>query len=134
MAAIVGVVLAWPDRDSEWRSVVGAALFLSGAAVVVLAARALGAGLTPFPRPSPDGRFVDRGPYSVVRHPVYSGGVLVFSGIPLALSPWALVGTAALTVVWGLKARVEERFLAATYSGYEDYRAQVRYRLAPFVY
>jgi protein-S-isoprenylcysteine O-methyltransferase Ste14 len=77
---------------------------------------------------------VQQGPYSVVRHPVYSGGILVFAGISLALSPWSLAGTAALAVLWGLKARVEERFLAATYPGYADYAAQVRFRLAPFVY
>jgi cystathionine beta-lyase/cystathionine gamma-synthase len=73
-------------------------------------------------------------PYSVVRHPIYSGGILVFTGISLALSPWALAGTAALAVLWALKARVEERFLAATYPGYEDYSTHVRYRLVPFVY
>ena len=134
MAAIVGVVLARPDSDSAWRSVVGAALFLSGVGVVVLAARALGSGLTPFPRPSLDGRLVERGPSSAVRHPVYSGGVLVFSGIALARSPWALVGVAVLAVVWALKARVEERFLVEAYPGYADYCTRTRFRLAPFVY
>lgn len=134
MAAIVGAVIAWPDGDSIWRSGLGAASFLAGTVVVVLAARALGSSMTPFPRPVRAGQLVDDGPYAFVRHPVYSGGILVFAGIPLALSPWALAGTATLAVVWGLKARVEERFLAATYPGYADYSAQVRYRLVPIVY
>ena len=93
MAAIVGAVIAWPDRDSTWRSALGALLFLSGTLVVILAARALGSSMTPFPRPARGGQLVDDGPYAFVRHPVYSGGILVFGGIPLALSPWALVGT-----------------------------------------
>ncbi len=134
MAAIVGAVIAWPDRDSTWRSALGALLFLSGTLVVILAARALGSSMTPFPRPARGGQLVDDGPYAFVRHPVYSGGILVFGGIPLALSPWALAGTAALAVLWALKARVEERFLAATYPEYADYSSQVRFRLVPFVY
>ena len=134
MLVTLGIVVAWPDRHSGWRSVAGAVLFVSGAAVVVLSARALGSGLTPFPRPAPAGQFVDRGPYAVVRHPVYSGGILIFAGISLALSPWALLGTAMLVVIWALKSRVEERFLEAHYPAYAEYCAHTRYRLVPFVY
>ena len=120
MAAIVAIVIVWPDGDSSWRSVVGALLFLAGVVVVFLAARALGSSLTPFPRP--------------VRHPVYSGGLLVFGGIPLALSPWALVGTGLLAVVWALKSRVEERFLRERYPAYADYSGRTRFRLIPYLY
>ena len=69
-----------------------------------------------------------------MRHPIYSGGILVFGGIPLALSPWALVGAGVLALVWALKARVEERFLANRYPAYAEYSARVRFRLVPFVY
>lgn len=134
MAAIVAAVVVWPDGDATWRSAIGAALFAAGTVVVLAAARALGSGLTPFPRPAQGGALVQRRPYAVVRHPVYSGGILVFAGIPIALAPWALLGTAVLAVVWALKARVEERFLAASYPGYADYCTRTRYRLIPFVY
>ena len=50
------------------------------------------------------------------------------------LSPWALVPTAVLAVVWALKASVEERFLVARYPGYAGYCERTRYRLVPFVY
>ncbi len=134
MAAIVAFVLAWPDGGSSGRSVLGAVLFLAGVAVVFLAARALGSSLTPFPRPVRSGRLVDDGPYAIVRHPVYSGGILVFAGIPLALSPWALVGTGLLAVTWALKSRVEERFLLARYPEYGAYCERVRYRVVPYLY
>ena len=134
MVAIVAFVVAWPDGGSSWRSVLGAVLFLAGVAVVFLAARALGSSLTPFPRPVRSGRLVDDGPYAIVRHPVYSGGLLVFGGIPLALSPWALVGTGLLGVTWALKSRVEERFLRDRYPTYAAYSERVRYRLVPYVY
>ena len=134
MAAIVAIVIVWPDGDSSWRSVVGALLFLAGVVVVFLAARALGSSLTPFPRPVRAGQLVDEGPYAVVRHPVYSGGLLVFGGIPLALSPWALAGTGLLAVVWALKSRVEERFLRERYPAYLAYCERTRHRLVPYLY
>ena len=99
-----------------------------------MAGRALGAGFTPFPKPADEGQLVEDGPYRVVRHPVYSGGILFAAGIALALSPWALVLTAVLAAVWALKARVEERFLAPRYPGYAEYCTRTRYRLVPYVY
>ena len=137
VAAILAVGLVapgWPDSARWPLKGAGALLVFAGAFVIALAARALGSGLTPFPKPATDGALVEEGPYAVVRHPVYSGGILVAAGISFALSPWALVGTAALALVWALKARVEERFLAAHYPAYADYRMRTRYRLVPFVY
>jgi protein-S-isoprenylcysteine O-methyltransferase Ste14 len=134
MAGIVAFVVAWPEGGSSGRSVLGAVLFVAGVAVVFLAARALGSSLTPFPRPVRSGRLVDDGPYAIVRHPVYSGGILVFAGIPLALSPWALVGTGLLAFTWALKSRVEERLLRARYAEYGAYSERVRYRLVPYLY
>jgi protein-S-isoprenylcysteine O-methyltransferase Ste14 len=137
IAAIVVVGLlapGWPDGAHWWLKGAGLASLFCGALVLVSAGRALGSGFTPFPKPAERGALVEEGPYGFVRHPVYSGGLLAAAGISLALSPWSLVLTAALAVVWALKASVEERFLTARYPGYADYRARVRYRLVPFVY
>jgi protein-S-isoprenylcysteine O-methyltransferase Ste14 len=137
MAAILvlGVVgPGWPDDARWWLKGVGALLVFAGALVFVKAGRALGSGLTPFPRPPADGAVVDTGPYAVVRHPIYSGGLLFATGISLALSPWALAATGALALVWALKAGVEERFLRESFPGYSDYCARVRFRLVPYLY
>ena len=125
LAAILVVGLlapGWPDGARWWLKGAAVLLVFGGALVVVQAGRALGAGLTPFPKPADDSELVEDGPYAVVRHPVYTGGILFAAGISLALSPWALAVTAVLAVVWALKARVEERFLAARYPAYADYR------------
>ena len=124
----------WPEGARWWLKGAGALLLFGGALVLALAGRALGSGFTPFPKPAEGGALVEEGPYAVVRHPVYSGGLLIAAGISLALSPWALVPTVALAVVWALKASVEERFLGARYPGYADYCERTRYRLVPFVY
>jgi protein-S-isoprenylcysteine O-methyltransferase Ste14 len=109
-------------------------LALAGGILAVVAGRALGGALTPFPRPNHRARIVERGPYRVVRHPIYAAGGLFLAGVSLASSPVALALTAVLLVVWGLKARVEERFLLEALPGYGDYMERTRYRLVPHVY
>jgi protein-S-isoprenylcysteine O-methyltransferase Ste14 len=75
------------------------------------------------------------GPYALVRHPMYSGGLLLFLGIALALgSWWGLVpGLAILAlIIWRLTD--EERYLSDHLSGYREYCAKVTHRLIPYVW
>ena len=139
--ALMGGILAvgvagpgWPDSARWWLKGAGVLLVFGGVLVVVGAARALGRGMTPYPRPADAGELVDTGPYAVVRHPVYTGAILLFAGVSLALSPWALAGTGLLAVLWALKSRVEERFLRERYPAYAGYSERTRYRLIPYVY
>ena len=137
LGAVVAVGLVapgWPDAARWWLKGAGVLLVFAGALVMTLASRALGRGFTAFAKPAASAELVEHGPYAVVRHPIYSGGLLFAAGIALALSPWAVVPTALLAVVWALKASVEERFLGARYPGYDDYRQRTRYRLIPYVY
>jgi len=137
-ALMVGVVALgilgpqWPARSLF--AVVGIFVAAAGAGVAIAAGRAHQGSLTPFPRPSPGVAIVESGPYRVVRHPIYSGGILFFSGISLALSPVALAVTGLLALVWALKARVEESFLLAAHPRYAAYSQRTRSRLVPFVY
>jgi protein-S-isoprenylcysteine O-methyltransferase Ste14 len=132
---VVGLLTpGWPDSARWWLKGAGVLLVFAGALVIVQAARALGSGLTPFPKPPEAGTLVEDGPYRFVRHPVYSGGILFAAGLSLALSPLALVPTAALAVAWALKASVEERFLRERFPAYHKYSSRVRYRLIPYVY
>jgi len=80
-------------------------------------------------------KVVSTGPYAVVRHPMYAGGLLYLAATPLALgSYWGLLAFAALLpfLVWRLLD--EEQFLARDLPGYREYRQRIRYRLVPFVW
>jgi protein-S-isoprenylcysteine O-methyltransferase Ste14 len=78
---------------------------------------------------------VSTGPYAVVRHPMYTGALVMLLGTPIALgSWWALCPVVVLAgvIVWRLLA--EEKLLATELVGYAEYREKVRRRLVPFVW
>jgi protein-S-isoprenylcysteine O-methyltransferase Ste14 len=78
---------------------------------------------------------VSTGPYAIVRHPMYAGGLLLLLGAPLALgSYWGLVALALIApfLIWRLLD--EERVLEQRLPGYSDYKRKVRWRLLPGVY
>jgi protein-S-isoprenylcysteine O-methyltransferase Ste14 len=80
-------------------------------------------------------RVVSTGPYALVRHPMYSGIMLFFVGVPLLLGSWWGVAIALLFIVLlAIRARIEERALIDGLPGYADYAARVRYRLVPGVW
>lgn len=77
-------------------------------------------------------RAVDTGPYSVVRHPGYSGVLLFTIGTPLALGAWWAFAPAAFTIaVLVIRTALEDRTLKAELSGYLEYASRVRSRLVP---
>ena len=82
-----------------------------------------------------DQTVVTTGPYAWVRHPMYSGSLIMMLGIPLALgSAWALAAFAALAVLIVIRLIDEERLLATSLPGYTDYRNRTRFRLVPHVW
>jgi len=78
---------------------------------------------------------ITTGVYSIVRHPMYLGGALLFIGAPLLLG--SLFGIAAgLLVVFLLVGRIigEEKMLEDELEGYAEYKRKVRYRLIPYIW
>jgi len=80
-------------------------------------------------------RVISTGPYAHVRHPMYSGMILFFAGVPLLLgSWWGLVMVPLILVLFAIRIGIEERTLREGLPGYTDYVARVRYRLLPGVW
>jgi len=72
------------------------------------------------------------GPYSIVRHPMYAGALLLFVGTPLLLgSWWGLLFVPVAVVGIGIRAVGEERMLRRELPAYDRYAQQVRFRLLP---
>ena len=98
--------------------------------------RMLGSSFTGDVRARPDQEVVSRGAYSILRHPSYSAGIVLNTGVGIALGSWAsaLVLAIASFSVYLYRIRVEERALVATIG--EPYRQFMlgRKRLIPYVY
>ena len=78
---------------------------------------------------------VSTGPYAIVRHPMYSGAILVFIGMPLALgSWWGLFFVPLFIAGFAWRLLDEEKFLRANLPGYAEYMRKVRYRLLPHIW
>jgi protein-S-isoprenylcysteine O-methyltransferase Ste14 len=84
---------------------------------------------------APGQKVISTGPYALVRHPMYAGGLVMLLGVPIALGSWwgLLVIVAMIpALIWRLLD--EEKFLARNLPGYMDYQRQVRYRLIPLLW
>jgi protein-S-isoprenylcysteine O-methyltransferase Ste14 len=78
---------------------------------------------------------VSTGLYSVVRHPMYFGNVVLMVGIPLALgSYWGLIFVIPGVAILALRILDEEKVLTQELAGYPDYTNKVHYRLMPGVW
>ena len=80
-------------------------------------------------------KVVSTGPYAVVRHPMYSGALLMLLSTPLALgSFWdfPFVILIFIVIVWRLLD--EEKFLSKNLSGYTAYCKKTRFRLIPMIW
>ncbi len=138
LIALAGIVRAgdWSGVASGLATLGGLGLVAAGGAIAVAATLALrrAAAFTALPRPREDGALVETGVYRLVRHPIYGGLVLVAAGWALArASIAALLATAALIVLFALKAVREEAWLAERHPGYADYRRRTR-RFVPWLF
>jgi len=79
---------------------------------------------------------VQTGPYRYVRHPSYTGLIIIFVGLGLALQSWGAILALMLifAVVWGLRIYVEEKALISALG--EPYRVYARKtkQLIPYVF
>jgi protein-S-isoprenylcysteine O-methyltransferase Ste14 len=130
----IGGRSAWPFPNAgAWR-VAGGIVGVAGGALFVAGIASLGRALTPLPYPREDAALVQSGPYALVRHPIYSGGLILALGWALWVqSLLTLAYVAVLFAFLDVKSRHEERWLAQKFPGYAAYRRRVR-KLIPFVY
>lgn len=78
---------------------------------------------------------ITTGPYAIVRHPMYTGLLIMQLFTPLALgSYWALIFSFLFIPMIIFRIRKEEAVLLRDLPGYTDYCIKTRYRLIPSVW
>lgn len=80
-------------------------------------------------------KVISGGPYSIVRHPMYLGTVVMFMLTPLALgSYWGLIPTPLILPLLAARILNEEQVLARELPGYAQYMQKVRFRMIPGIW
>lgn len=78
---------------------------------------------------------VTTGPYRFVRHPGYTGGIMITLAAALLLgSAWALIPGALGALLLVIRTILEDQTLQRELAGYQAYAQRVRFRLLPGVW
>ena len=119
---------------ATWAFGVAATLTAAGLLFSVWARRYIGTNWSATVTIKEGHELITRGPYALVRHPIYTGLLLAFAGSAMAIGEWRGVLAVALAslALWR-KLRLEERWMHQQFG--EVYRAYCRRvpALIPFV-
>jgi protein-S-isoprenylcysteine O-methyltransferase Ste14 len=123
-----GVLLSPNGAHMRWGLDIGLVLQGAGLTISIGALVVLGRS---FGSVAADRGMVQRGPYAVVRHPLYVGYLVLLPGYVLqSISVWNVIVMALVVGCDVGRALAEERLLRTT-AAYEEYRRRVRWRLVP---
>lgn len=82
-----------------------------------------------------DQNVITTGPYALVRHPMYSGALLVVLLSPFVLGSWVAIPLPfPLIAVIIIRLLDEEKYLSANLKGYQEYCQKVHYHLIPGIW
>lgn len=125
-----------PGAGTDAPLAVGVAIMWAGLAVRLWSIATLGAAFRTTVEVDADQALVERGPYRWLRHPSYSGLLLVTTGYGVTTGAWPALAVAALGPVAALARRIqiEERALTdAMGDTYRDYQRRTK-RLVPGIW
>ena len=139
LATAVSILAGWlaplSALDTLAVTALGFAALAAGVWGYLSAARVLGRLWTPYTALLPGHQLVETGLFRLVRHPIYTSLLLLFTGTALAFPTlWSLAAAGLMDLVYVLKALEEDRFLKRYLPGYAEYAGRVPRRLIPGVW
>jgi protein-S-isoprenylcysteine O-methyltransferase Ste14 len=117
-----------------WPAALGAALTFAGLLISVWARFVLAGNWSDFVQVKRDHELIVDGPYRWVRHPIYTGLLLMFLGTALAVGEWrGLLAVAIAAIAFWHKLQLEEIVMRGEFGGsYVRYAERVP-ALVPFL-
>ncbi len=119
----------WTATALSWRTAASAACFLLAALLSLTSTRALGHQLRFDAAIGSQHELVRRGPYRVIRHPIYCSMLCLLWGIGFVAAPlWLfVVATIAFLIGTEIRVRIEDRLLAERFGvAFAGYRRSTR--------
>lgn len=117
-----------------WLSLISDALILAGLFVVFWVGK-VNSFASRTVEVEPGQRVISSGPYALVRHPMYSGSLVIWLFAPLALGSYVTWPAFALLIPFYVYRLLnEEKFLCQELPGYVEYCLHTRFHLVPYVW
>lgn len=112
----------------------GTAIYCAGLAIAVVGRLHLGKNWVDLEdyQVIPGQSLVTYGIYRYIRHPIYTGDILLLVGLELALNSWLVLGTSIPLLVGIRQALAEETLLSQVFPAYSAYCRQTK-RFIPYI-
>jgi protein-S-isoprenylcysteine O-methyltransferase Ste14 len=120
--------------EARWIAGVGVALTAAGVAVAIWAPRHLGKYWSAEVTIRSGHELIRTGPYTHIRHPIYTGMLLALAGTVLVIGEYRALAAVVIAVIgFARKARKEESFLAGQFgAAFEEHRRLTGFFLPHF--
>lgn len=141
LVSVVVPVVHWayllPEKDGYgWAFLVGAGMIVTGIVFRALAVRHLGKYFTATVQIREDHRLITTGPYSIVRHPSYTGAFLaiVAGGVVLGSLAGFIISCIAMMIAYYVRIGIEEKELTDRFGNeYLQYKQRTK-MIVPYVW
>lgn len=112
-----------PINFPRWLAFGGIVLAIVGVIVTIIALLQLNRDLSPFPTPKSGSGLRTVGLYALVRHPIYTGIILMTIGYAVYKeSLWKLIIAGLLVLLFHFKSKYEEALLTKKFEDYQRYQ------------
>lgn len=141
LISVVAPVVHWAyfmDNPAAFSAftAIGILMMVTGLLFRAWAVKTLGAFFTPTVQIKDEHKLITQGPYSIVRHPSYTGAFLSIIGSAVILESWIgfAIACLAMTIAYYVRITIEENELSAHFgSSYQNYKHTTK-RIIPFVW
>jgi protein-S-isoprenylcysteine O-methyltransferase Ste14 len=104
---------------------IGFVIAVFGGIIMTLALLQLNKNISPFPTPKDSASLLRNGLYKFMRHPIYTGIILLFSGYSVYQNSfYKLLVSVVLVILFYLKSNYEEQRLQEKFPDYKRYKSK----------
>jgi protein-S-isoprenylcysteine O-methyltransferase Ste14 len=135
---VTQVLIPWDgmplSEDAAPLRAAGSLLYTVGLGMALLGRAQLGNSWSDIEAPGQVSKaaLISHGLYGYIRHPIYTGDILLLVGLELSLNSYLLFAILLMVPAILLQAVREERLLVRSLPGYEDYCRRTK-RFVPFI-